>query len=131
VLSIATTGALTELTGSPYSTGLGPSRVLVDSTGSYVYVTNRTAGTVSAFTLSSTGGLTAINGSPFTTGLGPTGLVEDANKTHIGVACVVGSPDFQVFTIGSATSTTPGGLTNFAKSAGTTATGAFGVVAAD
>ena len=55
VFSIASTGALTELSGSPYATGLGPSAVLVDSTGAYVYVTNRTDGTVSAFSLSDYG----------------------------------------------------------------------------
>src|SRR5277367_3401322 len=41
VLSIGTNGALTEVTGSPYSTGTGPSAVFIDSTGSYLYVTNR------------------------------------------------------------------------------------------
>lgn len=56
-LSIAANGTLTEMTGSPFQTGLGPSAVLVDSTGGYVYVTNRTDGTISAFSLSSTGGL--------------------------------------------------------------------------
>jgi len=132
VLSIATTGALTELTGSPYSTGLGPSGVIVDSTGSYVYVANRTDGTVSAFTLATTGSLTAITGSPFSTGTQPTDLTEDtADKTHIGVACTGGTPDFQVFTIGSSTSTTPGALTSFASSTASSPTGAFAVVAAD
>ena len=41
VLSIGTNGALTEVTGSPYTTGTGPSAVFIDSTGSYLYVTNR------------------------------------------------------------------------------------------
>jgi 6-phosphogluconolactonase len=131
VLSIATTGALTEVTGSPFATGVGPSGVMVDSTGSYVYVVNRTDGTVSGFTLSLTGTLTAMTGSPFTTGSEPIDLAEDTAGTHIGVACAGGTPDFQVFTIGSATSSTPGALTNFAKSTASTPTGAFGVVAAD
>lgn len=131
VLSIASTGALTEVTGSPFQTGLGPSAVLVDSTGAYVYVTNRTDGTISAFTLAATGALTAISGSPFATGAQPSGLAEDTAHTHIGVANTGGSPDFQVFTIGSATSATSGGLTSFAKTSGTTASGAFAVVAAD
>lgn len=131
VLSIASTGVLTEVTGSPFQTGLGPTAVLVDSTGSYVYVANRTDGTISAFTLASTGVVTAISGSPFTTGSQPSGLAEDTAHAHIGVANAGGSPDFQVFTIGSATSTTPGGLTSFAKTTGSTASGAFAVVAAD
>lgn len=131
VLSIASTGALTEVSGSPFQTGLGPTAVLVDSTGGFVYVTNRTDGTISAFTLASTGALTAITGSPFATGSQPSGLAEDTAHTHIGVANAGGSPDFQVFTIGSSTSTTPGGLTSFGKTTGTTASGAFAVVAAD
>lgn len=131
VLSIASTGALTEVSGSPFKTGLGPTAVLVDSTGGYVYVTNRTDGTVSAFSLASTGALTAITGSPFATGAQPSDLAEDTAHTHIGVACAGGSPDFQVFTIGSATSAAPGGLTSFAKTTGTNASGAFAVVAAD
>ena len=131
VLSIGTTGALSEVSGSPFATGLGPSAVMVDSTGTYVYVANRTDGTVSAFTLSSTGSLTKISGSPFSTGSEPTDLVEDTADAHIGVACGGGTPDFQVFTIGSATSTTPGALTSFASSKASSPTGAIAVVAAD
>lgn len=131
VLSIATTGALSEVSGSPFATGLGPSAVMVDSTGTYVYVANRTDGTVSAFALSSAGSLTKISGSPFSTGSEPTDLVEDTADAHIGVACAGGTPDFQVFTIGSATSTTPGALTSFASSNASSPTGAFAVVAAD
>jgi len=129
-LSIAASGALTEMTGSPFQTGLGPAGVLVDSTGSYVYVTNRTDGTISAFSLGTTGGLTAITGSPFKTGAQPLDLAEDTSNTYLGVACTGGSPDFQVFTIGSSASTTPGGLTSFAKTTGNSPSGALAVVAA-
>lgn len=129
--SIAATGALTELAGSPFKTGLGPTAVLVDSTGGYLYVTNRTDGTISAFALSASGGLTALRGSPFATGVQPSDLAEDPSNTYLGVACVGGSPDFQVFTIGGATSATPGGLTSFAKTTGTNPSGTFAVVGAD
>lgn len=131
VLSIAASGALTEVSGSPFQTGLGPKAVLVDSTGSYVYVANQTDGTISAFSLAATGSLTAISGSPFTTGAQPSDLAEDPSNSYLGVACTGGGPDFQVFAIGSATSATPGGLTSFAKSVGSSPSGAFAVVAAD
>jgi len=132
VLTIATTGALTEVTGSPFKTGVGPAAVLVDSTGTYVYVTNRADATISAFTLAAaTGSLTAISGSPFSTGTNPVDLTEDTSDTYLAVACTGGTPDLQVFTIGSATATTPGGLTNFAKSQASSPTGAVSVVAAD
>lgn len=131
VLSISASGALTEVSGSPFQTGLGPSAVLVDSTGGYVYVANRTDGTISAFVLTASGSLTAVSGSPFATGLQPSDLAEDPSHTYLGVACVGGGPDFQVFTIGSATSATPGGLTSFAKTTGSNPSGTSAVVAAD
>ncbi len=119
VLNINTTGnsTLTELATSPVKTGLGPTQVLVTKDGSYVYVTNRTDGTISGFTLAANGSLTAISGSPYTTGSAPVDLVEDKSNAYIGVACVGGNPDMQVFTIDT---TTPGKLDPFAsKTTGT------------
>jgi 6-phosphogluconolactonase (cycloisomerase 2 family) len=128
VMSIAANGALTNVSGSPYATGLGASSVLVDSTGSYVYVANRTANNISAFLLSTAGALTAISGSPFTTGINPIDMAEDTTDTHIAVACAGGSPDMQVFTID--TTTTPGALTSFGTATtGTDPTGAGAVAA--
>jgi 6-phosphogluconolactonase len=111
VFSIGTSGALTEASGSPYTTNSGAWSVLVDSTGSYVYVANRTAGTISAFLLSNSGALTQISGSPFTTGTLPVAMVEDSTHTYIAVINYGGSSDIQVFSISS---TTPGALTSFA-----------------
>jgi 6-phosphogluconolactonase len=128
VLSIGTSGALTELSGSPYTTGLGPFGVLVDSTGSYVYVANKTDSTISGFLLSATGALTSISGSPFTTGTNPVDLVEDTSNTYIAVACNGGSPDMDVQTIGT---TTAGALTRFATATtGTDPTGPAAIAAA-
>jgi 6-phosphogluconolactonase len=119
VLSINTTGSstLTELATSPVKTGLGPSQVLVTADGSYVYVSNRTDATISGFTLAANGSLTALTGSPYTTGSAPVDLVEDQSHAYIGVACVGGNPDLQVFAIDT---TTPGKLDAFAsKTTGT------------
>ena len=114
VFSISSTnGTLSEVSGSPYTTGTGAYDVLVDATGAYVYVANRTPGTISAFTLSSSGTLTAVSGSPFTTGKLPEQMVEDNSKTYIAVVCAGGGPDLQLFTIST---TTPGALTSFATS---------------
>ncbi len=109
-LSISSSGALTELSGSPYKTASGAYSVLVDSTGSYVYVANRTQGTISAFLLSTTGALTTISGSPFATGSLPVAMVEDHSKTYIAVVCAGGDPDMELFTISTST---PGALTKF------------------
>ena len=129
VLSIGTNGALTEVTGSPYSTGTGPSAVFIDSTGSYLYVTNRAANSVSAFLSSSSGALTAIKGSPFATGTNPIGIAEDNTHTYISVVCAGGGPDLQVFKLDT---TTPGALDNFkTSSTGTDPTNALAIVAAN
>jgi 6-phosphogluconolactonase len=128
VFSINTTGSsiLTELSTSPVSTGLGPSQVLVTKDGSYVYVTNRTDGTISGFTLAANGSLTALSGSPYTTGSAPVDIAEDNTKTYISVACVGGNPDMQVFKIDT---TTPGKLDAFAsKTTGTDPTLASAIV---
>lgn len=127
VFSISTSGVLTEVSGSPYSTGTGPYAVLVDSTGSYVYVTNRTDGTISGFLLSGTGALTAISGSPFTTGKLPSAMVEDKTDTYIAVLNAGGSPDMQIFKFNA---TTAGALTSFATATtGTDPTDAISLAA--
>jgi len=115
VLAItSTTGALKEITGSPYTTGTGPAGVLLDATGSYLYVTNRASNSVSAYLASSSGALTAISGSPFTTGTNPIDLAEDNTHTYVAVICAGGSPDMQVYKIDT---TTPGALDTFKSTA--------------
>lgn len=116
ILTINTTGstALTELSTSPVKTGLGPSQVLVTTDGSYVYVTNRTDGTISGFTLTANGSLTPISGSPYATGSAPVDIMEDQSHGYIAVACAAGNPDMQVFKIDT---TTPGKLDAFASKA--------------
>ncbi len=52
VLSIGTGGSLKEVSGSPYAVGTGPTGVILDTTGSYVYVANKGSNNISAFTLS-------------------------------------------------------------------------------
>lgn len=103
VMSISSSGVLTELSTSPVKTGTGAYAVLVDSTGSYVYVANRTQNNISAFLLSSTGALTAITGSPFATGSLPVAMVEDKTDTYIAVVCSGGSPDLEIFQFNGST----------------------------
>jgi 6-phosphogluconolactonase (cycloisomerase 2 family) len=97
----SSTGVLTELAGSPNSTGLGTGAVAVDSTGSFVYVANSAANTISAFSLSTAGALTAISGSPFATGSSPYAMVEDKSKGYLAVTCSGGTPDLELFPIAS------------------------------
>lgn len=109
VLSISSSGGLSEISGSPFKTATGAYAVLVDSAGKYAYVANRANGNISGFSIGSTGTLTAITGSPFSTGSLPVQMVEDKTDTYLGVVNSGGTPDLQVFTIDSST----GALTSF------------------
>jgi 6-phosphogluconolactonase len=104
VLSIGTGGSLKEVSGSPYAVGTGPNGVILDPTGSYVYVANKGSNNISAFTLTAASGqLTAIAGSPFASGGQlPTALVNDNTKKFVavinsGANGTGGNSDMQVF----------------------------------
>jgi 6-phosphogluconolactonase (cycloisomerase 2 family) len=104
VLSIGTNGTLNEISGSPYATGTGPTGVLLDPTGSYVYVANKGSNNISAFTLTlASGKLVAVSGSPFSSGGQlPIGFVNDNTKTYMAVINsgsngTTGNSDLQLF----------------------------------
>ena len=110
-LSIGTGGALNEISGSPYTAGSGPTAVIVDPTGAYVYVTNKQANAngIYGFNLNATSGqLTAITGSPFSSvGALPIAMAIDSSKKYLAVVNNGGNPDLQMF---SFSTTTPGAL---------------------
>ena len=85
--SIGTGGTLSEVSGSPYAVGTGPAGVILDTTGSYVYVANKGSNNISAFTLTAASGkLTAVAGSPFSSGGQlPIGMVNDNSKKYLAV----------------------------------------------
>ena len=63
------TGALTPVSGSPFTAGNGSFNVSVDQAGKYLYVANSFDNDVSAFTIDpTTGALNSVSGSPFATG---------------------------------------------------------------
>lgn len=110
VLSIGTNGALNEVSGSPYAVGTGPTGVVLDSTGSYVYVANKGSNNISAFTLTAASGkLTAISGSPFSSGGQlPIALVNDNSKKYLAVINSgsngsTGNSDLQLFSFDATT----------------------------
>jgi 6-phosphogluconolactonase (cycloisomerase 2 family) len=64
-LTISTTGALSQISGSPFKEPLAPSSVVIDPAGRFLYVSNQQLGSISVFSIdSSTGALTEIPGSP-------------------------------------------------------------------
>jgi 6-phosphogluconolactonase len=87
VFSIGSGGSLSEVSGSPYAVGTGPTAVDLDATGSYVYVANKGSNNISAFTFTAAAGkLTAVAGSPFSSGgLLPLGIVNDNSKNFLAV----------------------------------------------
>ncbi|MDQ6605350.1 MAG: beta-propeller fold lactonase family protein [Actinomycetota bacterium] len=70
MFSVGSDGALTELAGSPTSTGAGPTAVAFSPSGALLATPNfqqDNGTTVSVFSVASGGGLTPVAGSPFTT----------------------------------------------------------------
>ena len=76
----ATTGAIAQITGSPFPVGNIPECAAVSPNGQFLYVGNSFDKTVSAFSIDpASGSLTEVAGSPFATGAsGPLGLTIDA-----------------------------------------------------
>jgi len=65
------TGALTEIMGSPFATGIQPISIAVEPTGRFAYVTHASDLTVEAFSIDpTTGALASVTGSPIQAGSG-------------------------------------------------------------
>lgn len=73
-IAYTTTGAVTPLTSSPYTTGQLPVSITIDPRGKYVYTANYNSNTVGSYTLNKADG--SLGGSAgvgnFTTATGPT-----------------------------------------------------------
>ena len=104
--TITTGGALTAVAGAPFALGNGPSSILIDNTGKYLYVGNKIDSTISAFTIGSGSVLTAVAGSPFAAGTNVSALGEDNSSTYL-LSTSVGSPDLKMYSFDA---TTPGKL---------------------
>ena len=62
----SSTGALTPLAGSPFAAGISPDGLSVDPSGQFLYATNYTGNTISAYKLDPVTGVpTQISGSPY------------------------------------------------------------------
>ncbi|MGZ4812004.1 MAG: lactonase family protein [Terriglobales bacterium] len=107
------TGLLTEVTGSPFATGAGPSGLAVVS--NTVFVANQGAATISVYSFDQNGVLTAA-GSPVAAGVAPTALDVDSSGKFL-YAADQGGNTVLAFTI-SGTSLAPVSGSPFA--AGTT-----------
>src|SRR5579863_10307565 len=80
-------GSLTSISGSPFSTGSFPTAISSDAAGRFVFTGNFGDSTVSAFTVDpTTGALTPAPGSPFAAGKQPTSVAVD-NGAHFVYVC--------------------------------------------
>ena len=72
------TGVLTAISGSPFSTGGGPSSLAFHPSSRFLYVVNDGVNTVSGYRIDDkTGALTAVPNSPFQTGTLPEAVAVD------------------------------------------------------
>jgi 6-phosphogluconolactonase (cycloisomerase 2 family) len=127
VYSVGTTGALTAVSGSPFTAGTAPYAVAIDSTGTYVYAANRTDGTISGFSIGTGSLLTALSGSPYASGSLVTALATDNSDKYLFAVANGGSPDLTMYSFDS---TTSGKLdTAAAATTGTDPTGAIAIAA--
>jgi 6-phosphogluconolactonase len=100
--TIGNAGTLTAVTGAPFSLGTGsttagPASMVIDKTGSYLYVGNRTANSISGFSIASGGVLTALSGSPYAAGTTVSALGYDNSGNYILSTASGGTPDLEMF----------------------------------
>lgn len=121
VFTIASNGGLAQPAAN-YPTGTGPNAVLIDGTGTYVYVANGGSvggNTITGYPLAAVetnSNVATLPGSPYSTststntgtynGLNTIGLAEDATGTYVMAINNSGSPDLQLYTISASGSLT-------------------------
>ena len=87
VFAISKSGSLSLVPGSPFPAGAGAEFMAFDAVHKFLFVSNQTANTVSAFSVNaSTGMLTPVPGTPFATGARPTGIAVDPLGRFVFVA---------------------------------------------
>jgi 6-phosphogluconolactonase (cycloisomerase 2 family) len=94
---------LTPVTGAPFALGSGPSSMVIDKTGKYLYVGNKTSNNISGFSIGTGSVLTALAGSPFTAGTSVDALARDNSGDYIMAANFNGGPDIDLFSFDATT----------------------------
>jgi 6-phosphogluconolactonase len=123
VYAIGTTGALAELSGSPFATTQAPVYFAVDPNGAFVYTFNWTGGfgteaPMEGYTLGSDGSLTVLSSSPFS-GLNADIGMFDQSGNYVFAVAEAGSIGEQfAYTVNTST----GALSSVLSSAGAAGT---------
>lgn len=96
----ASSGVLTQIAGSPFTTGSEPIRVVADPSGKFLFTANQQDNNVSAFSIDGTSGaLTPVSGSPFATQAAPKAVAISAD----GAFLYVGASGLSAFSISGTT----------------------------
>jgi 6-phosphogluconolactonase len=103
VYSIGAGGALNSVVGSPFAAGNRPFSIVLDKTGKYLYVANRTDSTISAYTIGTGSKLTAVTDSPFSSGQQVISLGVDSGGKYLLAGANNGTPDLSMYSFDAAT----------------------------
>lgn len=101
----ATTGALTEISSSPFQTGASNQGLNVTANGKFLIVGEGAAAAVAVYTIASNGTLTAVSGSPFAASAAPLNIQSNCAGNLAFVAET--TPLIDVYSIGSDGALTP------------------------
>lgn len=95
----ALSGALSPITGSPFSAGSSPQSVAVDVRGKLAYLANKASNNISGYTIDqSTGAIIQLTGSAFPAGSSPAAVAIDPSDRFVYVANA-SSNDISIFNI--------------------------------
>lgn len=86
---------------APYSSGLTPRSVVLNSDQNYVFTANEGAGSISSYNVQNGGTLAQVSGSPFTGPVSVSAIGTDKSGTYLVAAGYDGSSGLQLFTIGT------------------------------
>jgi 6-phosphogluconolactonase (cycloisomerase 2 family) len=106
----ASSGDLSEISGSPFAAGNQPSTIVVDPNYSFAYVANAQDGNISAYSIGSNGSLTSIG--TYTAGVQPMAIGIDPSTSHFLFTANYLSGNVSGFEL----NTTTGTLTNSQRS---------------
>jgi len=104
VYTIGGGGALSEVTGSPFTAGSHPLSVVLNKAGTDVYVANQLDGTISEYSIiSSSGTVAALSPATITAPSAPWALAVDNSGDYLFSISNAGSPDLALFSYDSTT----------------------------
>ena len=111
--TIGSGGALSEVSGSPFTTQVGPSAMAVDPTNTYLYVGSKNSNEIDGYQIGSSGALTPLSSSPFSgAGVDPVAMALDETNTYLVVAAAQDYPDLEVFSFDATTAGKLDSVTN-------------------